>query len=59
MAPVRSWEAQVVSLVPALSEGSISSLIFFFFFNFWSHDRACGILAPQLGIKPMPPAMEA
>ena len=34
MAPVRSWEAQVVSLVPALSEGSISSLIFFFFLIF-------------------------
>ena len=33
------------------------ALLFFFFF--WPCRTACGILVPQPGIKPMPPAVEA
>ena len=29
------------------------------FFFFWLHCVVCGILVPQLGVKPMPPAVEA
>ena len=32
----------------------IYSILFFF----WPHRTACGILVPQPGIKPMPPALE-
>ena len=28
------------------------------FLNFWLHPAACGILVPQPGIKPTPPALE-
>ena len=31
----------------------------FFFFMFWLHHAACGILVPQPGIEPTPPALEA
>ena len=31
----------------------------YLFIHFWPHSSACGILVPQLGIKPMPPAVEA
>ena len=31
----------------------------FFFFFFWPHHAACGILVPQPGIEPVPPAVEA
>ena len=31
----------------------------FFFFFFWPCHTACGILVPQPGIKPVPPALEA
>ena len=30
-----------------------------FFFFFWPHGAACGILVPRPGIKPVPPALEA
>ena len=30
----------------------------FFFFFFWLHSMACGILVPGPGIEPMPPAIE-
>ena len=36
---------------------SFPSLFFFVFF--WLHRVACGILVPQPGIKPAPPAVEA
>ena len=29
-----------------------------FFFFFWLHQVECGILVPQPGIKPVPPAVE-
>ena len=29
-----------------------------FFFFFWLHHTACGILVPQLEIEPTPPALE-
>ena len=29
-----------------------------FFFSFWSHHMACGILVPWPGIEPTPPAVE-
>ena len=32
---------------------------FNFFFFFWSHCTVCGILVPQSGIEPLPPALEA
>ena len=32
---------------------------FLFCFVFWLHCAACGILVPQLRIKPAPPALEA
>ena len=37
----------------------LSSIWYFhyFFKKFWPHTEACGILVPQLGIKPMPPAL--
>ena len=31
---------------------------FSFFFMFWPHQAACGILMPQPGIEPVPPASE-
>ena len=31
----------------------------FFFFSFWPHRAACGILIPGPGIEPTPPAVEA
>ena len=31
----------------------------FFFLIFWPRHAACGILVPQPGIKPTPPALEA
>ena len=31
---------------------------FFLSYFFWPHHRACGILVPQQGIEPMPPAFE-
>lgn len=31
---------------------------FFPSFIFWPHRAACGNLAPQLGIKPVPPAVK-
>ena len=39
----------------------IVRLFFFFsfFFLFWPQQEACRILAPQPGIKPVPPAVEA
>ena len=33
-------------------------LFFSFFFFFWLCHVACGILVPQPGIEPMPPAVE-
>ena len=30
-----------------------------YFFFFWLHHVACGILVPQPGIEPVPPAAEA
>ena len=37
------------------------SNFFFFFFGLlvWPHCAACGILVPQPGIEPVPPAVEA
>ena len=32
--------------------------LFNFNFNFWLHCAACGILVPQPGIEPVPPALE-
>jgi len=29
-----------------------------FFFLFWPHHAACGILVPQPGVEPAPPALE-
>ena len=29
-----------------------------FFLSFWTHSAAHGILVPQLGIEPVPPAVE-
>ena len=37
------WASSPCSLPPSLCEGV---LIFFFFFNFWPHWGACGILVP-------------
>ena len=37
--------------------GKWESLLHFFFF-FWLHHTACGILVPQLEIEPTPPALE-
>ena len=34
------------------------SKLVFFFFNFWLYRAACGILVPQPGIEPAPPAVE-
>ena len=34
-------------------------MILFFSFLFWPRCKACGILVPQPGIEPVPPAMEA
>ena len=31
---------------------------YLFFFFFWPHPKVHGILVPQPGIKPMPPAVE-
>ena len=31
---------------------------FFFFFTFWPYQSAYGILVSQLGIEPVPPALE-
>ena len=31
---------------------------FDFFFFFWPHLTACGILVPRPGIEPVPPAVE-
>ena len=28
-------------------------------FSFWPHHEVCGVLVPQLGIEPVPWAMEA
>ena len=33
-------------------------LFVYFYFFFWPHRVACGILVPQPGIEPMPPAVE-
>ena len=30
----------------------------FFFFFFWLHSTACGILNPEPGFKPIPPTVE-
>ena len=43
----------------ALSKCADTPVVFFFFFSFWLCCEACGILVPQLGIEPMPLAMEA
>ena len=40
------------------SEQDIKMGIFTFFF-FFLHRTACGILGPQPGIEPVPPAVEA
>ena len=37
----------------------VSICLLFFFFFFWRHHIACGILVPQPGIEPAPPALEA
>ena len=37
---------------------NISFLSFFFFFTFWLHPEARGILVPPPGIEPAPPALE-
>ena len=39
--------------------GKCSFLFFSFLFFFWLCCMACGILVPQPGIEPMPPALEA
>ena len=31
---------------------------FYYFFIFWPHRAACGILVPQPGVRPGPPALE-
>ena len=31
----------------------------YYYFFFWSHCTVCGILVPQSGIEPLPPALEA
>ena len=36
-----------------------SLLRFSFFFFFWPHHAACGILVPLPGIEPVPPALRA
>ena len=41
-----------------LSVYDLTVLCLFFFF-FWPYCMACGILVPQPGIKPAPPALEA
>lgn len=33
-------------------------VLFSFLFIFWPHRAVCGNLAPQLGIKPVPPAVK-
>jgi len=30
----------------------------FFFLTLWPHCEACGILVPQPGVEPVPPAVE-
>ena len=39
-------------------KGLSLSLLFFFFFTFWPHRAACGILVPRPGIEPAPSAVE-
>ena len=51
------------SPTPPLDQGEEFSLSYLrkkknFFFNFWLHHVACGILVPRPGIKPAPPALE-
>jgi len=33
-------------------------LTYTYYFNFWPHPKAYGILVPGLGLKPPPPALE-
>ena len=47
----------ISQLVPLLC--FLFVLHFFFFLIFWPHQVACGILVPQPGIEPVPPAVEA
>ena len=36
----------------------LNFIILFYFIYFWPRRAACGILVPQLGIKPVPPRVE-
>ena len=52
----RQNSSVVKSKASCLSE---TAQIVGFFFFFWSHCAACGILVPQPGTEPAPPALEA
>ena len=40
-------------------ESTLYVYLLFFFFFFWPYHMACGLLVPQPGIEPVPPAVEA
>ena len=50
------WE---VDSLPLSRQGSLLLLLLFLFFMFWLCHAACGILVPQPGNEPIPPALEA
>ena len=47
------------SFFPKQMHHSYVSYMVFFFFSFWPHYLACGILVPWPGIEPSPPAVVA
>ena len=51
------FERPRVKFLVAVEFTSLLEVVFFFFFFFFSY-KACWILAPLPGIKPMPPAVE-
>ena len=54
-----SAEAEPFYFIPSMANNMAVYGSTPFFFSFWLHCTACGILVPQPGIKPAPPALEA
>ena len=49
----------VIITSPSQDSERYSDLFQLIFKKIWPHHAACGILVPQLGVEPMPPALKA